>query len=123
VRIKLDENMPYAMTELLAEAGHDVDTVAGEGLGGADDTVVSRAATGEDRILLTFDLGFGNVRSYPPGSHAGVVVFRFRDQRWAVLEGPARRLLASQTLESMAGGVAIVDETRIRLRRGRREEP
>lgn len=37
------------------------------------------------------------------------------------MAGPARRLVTSQTLESLDGGLAIVDEARIRLRRGRRK--
>lgn len=119
MKIKLDENMPQAMTGLLEEAGHDVPTVAGEGLGGSDDAVIGPAATAEGRILFTFDVGFGNIRLFPLGSHAGVVVFRLSDQRRAALEGPARRLVESQTLERLAGGLAIVNETRIRLRRGR----
>jgi hypothetical protein len=45
VRIKLDENMPADLAELLARAGHDVSTVPREGLSGVDDPlVVERSA-------------------------------------------------------------------------------
>lgn len=122
MRVKLDENMPAAMLELLQTAGHDPTTVTQQGLSGAADRDVMQAATAEGRILLTFDTDFGNVRHYPVGSHSGVVVFRLRDQRWAQLEGPARRLLESRVLERLHGGLAIVDESRIRLRTGKKEE-
>ena len=61
MKVKLDENMPAAMAELLREAGHEVATVAGEGLSGADDSAVIRAAATEARIVITFDVGFGNI--------------------------------------------------------------
>jgi len=118
MRIKLDENMPRAMTELLQQFGHDVLTVAEENLSGTTDAGILQAASAEDRVLLTFDLGFADVRTYPVGTHGGIVVFRLHDQRWVVLEGPARRLAASGILDRMRGGLAIVDQSRIRIRTG-----
>jgi predicted nuclease of predicted toxin-antitoxin system len=40
MKIKLDENMPSDLGALLASQGHDVETVAGENLAGADDTLI-----------------------------------------------------------------------------------
>ncbi len=65
---------------------------------------------------MTFDVDFGDIRAYPVGSHAGVVVFRLHDQRWAVLKEPAERLLGSGLLERLEHGIAIVNENRIRVR-------
>jgi hypothetical protein len=31
-------------------------------------------------MILTLDRGFGDVRSYPPGSHPGIIVLRPADQ-------------------------------------------
>jgi predicted nuclease of predicted toxin-antitoxin system len=118
VRIKLDENMPAAMTELLRRAGHDVVTTADEGLGGSPDPRLVQAATAEDRLLLTLDLDFADVRRFPIGSHAGIVVFRLHDQRWLALETAARILVSSGILRRIRGGLAVVDEARIRIRTG-----
>jgi predicted nuclease of predicted toxin-antitoxin system len=117
MKVKLDENMPAAMLNLLREAGHDVSSVVDEGLSGTDDSRVIRAATSQGRILITFDVAFGNIRTFPPESHAGIVVFRLHDQRWAVLEEPARRMLKSGTLDRLQGGLAVIDESRIRIGR------
>jgi len=119
VKIKLDENMPHALSELLQGAGHDVTTVPEEALGGAGDPSVLRRATSEERLLMTFDTDFGDIRRYPLGSHAGIVVFRIHDQRWAILQHPARRLIESGILERLHRGLAVVDEVRERLRAGR----
>lgn len=122
MKVKLDENMPTAMAELLCGAGHDSATVAEEGLSGTDDKQILRTATAEDRIVITFDVGFGNIRAFPPGSHAGVVVFRLHDQRWAVLEEPARRMLNSGTLDRLRRGLAIINESRVRIGKRQREK-
>ena len=98
MKLKLDENMPAAMLALLREAGYDATSAVEEGLGGAGDPRIMAAACGEGCTLLTFDLDFADVRKFPVGSHAGVVVFRLKDQRWASLEGPARRLVAGGVL-------------------------
>ena len=116
MKIKLDENLPTALAELLQAAGHDAMTVAEEALGGSKDPMLLQAATSEDRVLLTFDLDFADIRAYPIGSHAGIVIFRLHDQRWVVLEPPARRLINSGLLTRLQGGLAIVDESRVRIR-------
>lgn len=51
-------------------------TLTVEQLAGRSDPVVVREAEGEDRMLLTLDRGVGDLRHYPPGSHAGIVVRR-----------------------------------------------
>ena len=117
MKFKLDENMPRDAATRLSDEGYDVETVIGEGLGGEDDPPVLRAATDEGRILLTFDLDFADIRRYPPGTHAGIVVFRLKDQRWATLEGPLGRLLAKGGLVDLANGLAVVDGVRVRYRR------
>ena len=116
MRVKLDENMPADLASRLRRDGHDVASVVEEGLGGEDDPSVLKAATNEGRILMTFYLDFADVRHYPPGSHGGIVVFRLHDQRWSSLQEPVTRLLAAGTLEGLASGLAIVDETRVRYK-------
>jgi predicted nuclease of predicted toxin-antitoxin system len=122
VKFKVDENMPADLAGYLRQAGHDVVNVVEEGLGGEDDPPVLRAATKEGRLFLTFDLDFADIRNYPPGSHAGIVVFRLQDQLWKTLEGPIKRLLAGDTLNRLAGGLAIVDETRVRCKRAKKTD-
>lgn len=76
MRIKLDENLPRDPADELARWGHDVDTVLDEQLGGHKDPVVVQAASDDGRLVITLDRGIGDIRAFPPGTHAGVVVLR-----------------------------------------------
>jgi len=118
MKIKLDENMPVAFAVLLRHAGYDAATVLEEGLTGINDSLLLATSDSEKRILITFDSDFGNIRSYPIGTHSGIVVFRVVDQRWAHLKGTAQMLIDSDVLERLSGGLAVIDEGRIRIRLG-----
>jgi predicted nuclease of predicted toxin-antitoxin system len=118
VKIKLDENLPDDLASLLRAADYDVSTLPKEKLAGYDDPPVLEAASAEDRGLMSFDLGFADIRRYQPGAHAGIVVFRLKDQRWKTLEKPVRRLVSTGALKELRQGLAIVDEGRICFRRG-----
>ena len=120
--LKLDENLPADLSSWLRAEGHDVTDVVEEGLGGEADPPVLKAATAEGRILLTFDLDFADIRHYPPGTHAGIVVFRLQDQRWKTLQTPVERLLAGGSLDRLEKGLAVVDETRVRYKRAKKKD-
>jgi predicted nuclease of predicted toxin-antitoxin system len=117
VKFKLDENLPASAAGSLTNSGHDVDTVAAEGLTGAPDRDVVAAATAEGRVLITLDRGVGDLRAYPPGSHAGIVVLRLTDQS-APAVGDAIAVLANwDGLEALAGNVAVLQRGMLRIRR------
>jgi predicted nuclease of predicted toxin-antitoxin system len=85
VKFKLDENLPASAASVLAAAGHDVDTVPGEHLAGRPDQDVVAASTAAQRVLISLDVGLGDIRAYPPGSHAGIVILRLADQSAATV--------------------------------------
>lgn len=91
MKFTLDENLPASSASALISSGHDVDTVIDEDLAGAPDTDVVAAATAAGRILISLDRGLGDIRTYPPGTHAGIIVLRLPDQSAvAVTKGPRR---------------------------------
>lgn len=79
-RLKTDENMPDSVAAFLRGAGHNVTTVLEEKLGGAADPRVAEICRTEGRALVTLDRGLGDIRTYPPAEHHGIVVLRPRDQ-------------------------------------------
>lgn len=117
MKLKLDENLPRDLATALAVRGHDVHTVVDEDLAGRSDPVVVHTATREDRMVLTLDRGVGDLRHYPPGSHAGIVVLRPASQDPDTTLKLVERLLHAQPLDQLAGCVTIVEPQRIRIRR------
>jgi len=80
LKFKVDENLPTEYASILREAGFEADTVPDEKLSGAGDSVLSERCRAKDRVLMTLDLDFANVQTYPPKSNPGIVVFRSKSQ-------------------------------------------
>lgn len=73
MRFKIDENLPGDVVEMLGEAGHDAVTVLDQGMGGQSDASVSAAIVRENRVLVTLDLDFADIRAYPPEQYPGLL--------------------------------------------------
>ena len=119
MRIKLDENIPEGAAAELAAKGHDVATVLGQGMGSWSDGDLWRAVQHEDRLLITRDKGFADLRSYPPGSHCGVLLLRPSKSH----PGEVVRFLSNVAsvidLDELAGCVAVATPRGVRIRRPR----
>jgi predicted nuclease of predicted toxin-antitoxin system len=118
MRFKLDENLPELVRGSLSALGHDVHTVAQEGLSGAGDVTVLQASVAEDRILITLDLDFSDIRAYPPGSYPGVWVLRPPRQTFKALEALVLAGVRLSTVERVRGQLWVIDERRVRIRDG-----
>lgn len=117
MQFKLDENLPNDLAMDLRSAGHDTTTCFDEGINGTADPKVFKHSVREQRILVTFDLDFSDVRSYPPGSHARIIVFRLRRQDIESTRTAMARTLATVAESDLTGNLVIVEPTRIRIRR------
>jgi predicted nuclease of predicted toxin-antitoxin system len=117
VKLKLDENLPHDLAADLTGRGHDVHTVHDEQLAGHSDPVVVRAAAGEGRMVLTLDRGVGDLRHYPPGSHAGIVVLRPSSQDPDTVVELVDRFLSAYSLDDLRACNVVVEPNRIRIRR------
>jgi predicted nuclease of predicted toxin-antitoxin system len=116
LRFKLDENMPGEAVALLREAGHDVHTVLDQGLGGRPDDDVSRVCRGESRILVTLDLDFGDLRTYPPADHAGIWVLRPAAQSVDAMLNLLRRALVLTANEQVSRRLWVIEPGRLRIK-------
>jgi predicted nuclease of predicted toxin-antitoxin system len=117
MKVKLDENVPGAVAGLLQARGHDVAAVAGEGLGGRQDSAVAQAAAQEGRMIITLDRRFADIRRYPPGTHPGILVLHARDQRPGLIEATMLALLDNYSLEDLTEAVVVAGLGAVRVRR------
>jgi len=116
VTFKIDENLPADAAVLIREHGFSADTVGDEGLSGVDDSQLARIAKGARLTLVTLDNDFGNIRAYPPGEYAGILILRPKSQKKAVVLALMKRLLLMLPERSPAGELWIVEPDRVRYR-------
>jgi predicted nuclease of predicted toxin-antitoxin system len=116
LRFKLDENLPLRVCTALRELGHDIETAISEGLAGAPDSHVLAACSVEDRILVTLDLDFSDVRLCPPGSHCGIWVLRPAAQSFALVLDLVLAGVRLSVVERTSGQLWVIDERRVRIR-------
>ena len=117
MRIKLDENLPLGLREVLGATGHEIHSVFDEGLAGQPDEILWKACQTEQRFLITQDLAFSDVRKYPPGSHAGIMVVRLADDSRENLIRSVAQAWQRPEASSFAGALVVVTEIKVRIRR------
>jgi predicted nuclease of predicted toxin-antitoxin system len=116
MKFKLDENLGSRTVSVFAEFGHDVETVSGERLNGAIDSVLFAACAAESRCLITLDLDFADVIRFPAKGSPGIAVLRAPQSASPLLLGRlARDLLTALQTESIAGRLWVVEPGRIRV--------
>jgi predicted nuclease of predicted toxin-antitoxin system len=82
--------------------------------------VFARAAA-DERVVVTFDLDFGDLAAAGAGTGPGVVLLRLRSARQAHLRERVRAALALAEKALESGGVVLVEDARIRVRTLRTE--
>lgn len=116
MKFKIDENLPDDLSVLLRTAGWDSLTVEEQQLGGEIDPQIARICASEERILVTFDRGFSNIRAYPPTNSPGMIVFRLKSQDKRHVLSVSQRLVQALRERELRNELWIVHENRIRIR-------
>ncbi len=116
MRFKLDESIPTSAKLTLEAMGHDVHSVYDENLSGSPDDDIAEACRREQRVLITLDLDFADIRHFPPREQPGLVVLRpVRQSEPRVLDLICR-MTTALTIEDIHGRLWIVQWDRIRVR-------
>ena len=116
MRFKLDENLPIEAGVLFAANGHDVETVLSEEMGGSADELLIEKSRRERRVLVSLDLGFADIRRYPPQASPGVIVLRLENQAKDRVLAALSRVCELLSEEPLEGRLWIIDESRLRVR-------
>ena len=116
MQFKLDENMPNSAVPLLRQGGYDVHTVFDEALNGKVDEQIAETCRKEQRVLITLDTDFSDIRAYPPRDHAGIILLRPHRQSEPQILRLLEAMLPALQTESIHGCLWIVEPAGIRIR-------
>ena len=99
----------------LRENGNDASHLRDQGLQRLPDPDIFDKADSERRIILTFDLDFGEIAAFSRGRIVSVVLFRLHNTRTPhVIERLESALSFREALEK--GAIIVVEESRCRVR-------
>jgi predicted nuclease of predicted toxin-antitoxin system len=116
MKIKLDENLPFRLVNILFQLGHETDTILQEGLKGCNDAQIWEAAQRSGYFLITQDLDFSNINRFIPGTHHGLLFIRLRDPGREALLKRIQNLFETEAVEYWQDCFVVVTENKIRVR-------
>ena len=116
MRFLADMGVSRRVAERLRSQGHDVVHLRDLGLQRTPDGEIFRLATAERRIVLTFDLDFGEIAARCVGPWASVILFRLADASSGHVSERLEATLARTGAALDAGAVVVVEEGRCRVR-------
>ena len=67
--------------------------------------------------VVTLDLGFADIRKFPPADHSGLIVLRVADQARGHILGVMAMVLRLLEREPLEGRLWIVTDAAVRIRR------
>lgn len=116
--VLLDQNVPQVVGEWLRgmRPSWRVFHTNEVGLAGCSDRAVFEWAQEQRAIVFTFDEDFADRRSFPVGTHCGVVRLRVWPTNIEETQKAIERLLAEVSENELAGSLVIVGRTHIRVR-------
>jgi predicted nuclease of predicted toxin-antitoxin system len=117
MRFLLDMNISPSVAIELRRLGHDVVHLGEAGLATISDATVFAKAREEARVVVTFDLDFGEIVALSTRPGPGVALLRLRVVRLGSVIARLKDAIerAGPALEE--GAIVIVEEERIRTRR------
>ncbi|MHB8765173.1 MAG: DUF5615 family PIN-like protein [Deferrisomatales bacterium] len=117
MRLPADMGVSMRIVDWLRAEGHDVTHLRDEGLQRLPNGEIFAKAAQERRVVLTFDLDFGDILSASAGPRVGVVLFRLHNTRSPHVMDRLRATLSTSAAALEEGALAVVEETRHRIRR------
>lgn len=116
MKFKIDENLPVEIADLLRAKNLQADTVNEENLSGEDDSAIAIVCKKEERILVTLDLDFSDIRNYPPKEYPGFIVLRLKSQDKESIINLFMRFIPFIQKENIQNKLCILEENKVRIR-------
>ena len=109
--------LSLSTVDALRSAGHDAVHLRDEGLIRLADADILEKAKREQRVVLTFDLDFGDLLAMGMHSFPSVIIFRLHNETPRSVTTHLQEVLARRTAEIEKGALIIVEDARHRVRR------
>jgi predicted nuclease of predicted toxin-antitoxin system len=100
----------------LRAVGHDATHLGEQGLMRMPDPEILEKAASEARIVLTFDLDFGELLASSAASLPSVIIFRLHDETPASVNPRLLKAVVEHEKALRAGAVVVVEDGRSRAR-------
>jgi predicted nuclease of predicted toxin-antitoxin system len=118
VRFLVDEDCPLSLETLLNSRGYDTIHVKTSGLSGTKDPELFIFAQEQQRIIISRDLGWANIKNYPPNSHCGLIILRFPFEAIAMeIRQVVEQFIDLVNISEIVGATVIVDKNKFRIRK------
>ena len=116
LRFKIDENLPVEIADLLEEAGYEAETVWSEQIQGSSDIEVLELCRAENRIMVTLDMDFSDIRRYKTEDYQGIILLRISSQSKHSVLSLFKKVIPNLGCYDLIGHLWIVQKERIRIR-------
>lgn len=118
LKFVIDEDMPRSTAKVLKDRGYEALDVRDLGLRGKSDDEIFKFAQKEKAVILTGDLGFGNILHFPVGSYSGIVIAHFPNEI-STPELNNQIIKAFDTFDEsdFNGNLIILEPGKVRIRR------
>lgn len=117
LKLFLDQNLRVETVEFLRQLGLDVISTRELGLSRATDGEIAAVAIAQDRIFMTFNHDFVDIRDFPVGSNPGVIRLRIEPQTPEVVHPVLEALFRTVPHDRLKGALTIVTRSKVRIRR------
>lgn len=112
-----DAGISPRTVEFLREQGHDVVHIRDIGMQRAKDSEILELARSQDRIVLTFDLDFGDLLALGLSDKPSTIIFRLDDETADSVNTNLLTVLAQTESDLRDGALILVQAFRYRVRR------
>ena len=117
MRFLADMGVARSIVLWLRTEGHDAVHLREEGLQRMPNGEIFEKAASEQRVLLTFDLDFGEIIALSGKRSVSVILFRLHNTRTPHVIGRLERVLKETGPALEEGAIVVVQESRHRTRR------
>jgi len=116
MRFLADAGISPKTVEFLKQLGHEAAHVRELGMQRATDREIIDRARLENRVVVTFDLDFGEIVALGVRDRPSVILFRLEDETADAVNRRLALVLAEQSKALASGALVLVESARYRIR-------